>query len=108
MEPYERLGVALELRGLSQGQLAQKTDISQGHISMILSGKRDPTLSIAIRLAEALNVSLAWVAGQSRHKEELTPEEETLLQRYRAIRDEGVRRMAFEAVTSGAEINGQR
>lgn len=47
-----------EHRGLSAQQLAAKADVSAAHIGQIESGKRDGTVSILRKIADALGVSL--------------------------------------------------
>lgn len=59
-------------RGLSQKQLAERCGLHQSILSRIESGKREATLSEAVRLAEALHVPLEWiVTGQERPGTEL-------------------------------------
>lgn len=45
-----------ELRGLTQGQLAEMVQANQATISKIESGKGNPTLSMINRIAKALDV----------------------------------------------------
>lgn len=50
----------IELR-LSQEQLAELSGLDRTYISGIERGVRNPTLSTAERLAQALGVPLAWL-----------------------------------------------
>ena len=88
--PFARnLRHALTIKGWSQGQLAHKAKVSQGHISMILREERGPSISIAIALARALDVSLDWLAGlPKRNPNELEPDETELLRLYRFLTPE--------------------
>lgn len=43
---------------LNQKKLAQATNLTQAHISLILARKRNPSLDVAVRLAAALGLSL--------------------------------------------------
>lgn len=48
-----------EERGLSQEELAGRSDIHVTYLSGVENGKRNPSLLILYRLAEALEVSLS-------------------------------------------------
>jgi len=58
----ERIRAAREASGLSQVRLATSARISQGYLSQLEQDEREPTLSIAARLATALGVSLDELA----------------------------------------------
>ena len=62
----KRLKRELDKRGLSQGQLALLSGVSRSHISMIIEGKRDATVTVAVKLAKPLDVSLDYLAGIER------------------------------------------
>lgn len=51
-----RLGVLLERKGMSRKELAKLLDASPKTIKAIESGKYDPPLSMAYKLAAALDV----------------------------------------------------
>lgn len=54
--------------GLTQGELAEKADISVVHLSNIELGKKTPGLSTLIRIAEALDVARLDSSGKhTRH-----------------------------------------
>lgn len=59
----ERFGDVLrrvrESQSTSQEKLAESAEIDRTYVSMIERGKRNPTLEIANRLAEALGVKLS-------------------------------------------------
>jgi len=94
----------LELRGLTQGQLAMLSGVSQSHISMVLSGQRQPRIDVAAGLARALDVSLDWlITGQERNPEALTPDENELLRTYRNIPQ--YRRSAVLRVVKAMDID---
>lgn len=59
----QRLRVALDCRGWSQNDLASSSEVSVGHVSMVLRGLRNPSLAIAAQFARALGVSLDWLVG---------------------------------------------
>jgi transcriptional regulator with XRE-family HTH domain len=50
-----------EQQGVSQEKLAELAEIDRTYVSMIERGKRQPTLEIASRIANALNMRLSEV-----------------------------------------------
>ena len=58
-----RMKYALQLRGMKQAELADKTGIDKGQISSYLSGKYKPKQENLSLLAVALNVSEYWLMG---------------------------------------------
>lgn len=117
----ERVAVMLELRGWSQGLLAQKTreaqerigehgSVHQSTISRIVGEGLTPSLPIAAAIALALDTSLDWlvgIRGDTAESVAKTPDEAELLRNYRAIRSPAVKAMALEMVARGALVNGQ-
>ena len=64
MNTYPSFGTVMRRlrieRGLSQEELASRLNMSShAHISRLESGKKQPTLDMVFRLADALNVE-AW------------------------------------------------
>jgi ribosome-binding protein aMBF1 (putative translation factor) len=59
----ERIRTIRESLGMSQTSLSARAGISQGYISQIEADEREPTLSIAARLATALGVSVDDLAA---------------------------------------------
>lgn len=54
-------------RGISRSKLAEAVGVSVSHISLLESGKRDPSVGLLERIARALNTSpiiLAFVAAE--------------------------------------------
>lgn len=58
----QRIRTTREARGQSQVNLAAAAGISQGYLSQLERDEREPTLSIAARLARALDISLDELA----------------------------------------------
>ena len=58
-----RIRAAREALGESQVSLAASAGISQGYLSQLETDEREPTLSIAARLAEALGITLDELAS---------------------------------------------
>jgi len=61
----ERFGqvvkVVRERQGISQEKLAELADIDRTYVSMIERGKRQPTLEVASRIADALSMKLSQI-----------------------------------------------
>jgi len=53
-----RLRALREAAGKSQGDLADRAGLSRTYLNQLEAGKRDPSLSTLMRLAQALNVKL--------------------------------------------------
>lgn len=62
----ERLISTLERKGLKQADLCKATGFKSGLISQLVTDPtRDPRLSTAAKIAEALDVSLDYLAGRT-------------------------------------------
>lgn len=62
----ERIQYAMDKRGISQADLARATGIATSNIAYIVNGKvKDPRFDSVVRIARALDVSLAYLAGQT-------------------------------------------
>lgn len=59
----ERLGIAMQAKGVDQAALAQAVGCTQAAISMILSGKTHRSRLLP-DIADYLGVSLRWLKGQ--------------------------------------------
>ena len=62
-ELKDRLAEGLELRGMRATDLAEKTGINKTTISYYINGKTAPRSSKLYLIAQALNVSEAWLLG---------------------------------------------
>ena len=60
----QRLNEALENSHHTMGSLAAETDISRQAIREYMTGRMDPTLGRVLRLAKALNISVAELVSQ--------------------------------------------
>ncbi len=60
----QRIRAARESLGESQVNLAASAGISQGYLSQLEADEREPTLSIAARLAVALGITLDELAAR--------------------------------------------
>jgi transcriptional regulator with XRE-family HTH domain len=63
VELRDRLRQALTLRGLRATDLVEKTGIPKGTISYYLSGKTEPKADRLYLIAQALDISEAWLLG---------------------------------------------
>ena len=70
----ERIRAARKDSGLSQADLAQRIGVSQPAIAAWESGVHDPRRVVMARLADALGVSLEWLAAGARSAMERDPQ----------------------------------
>ena len=54
-----------KLKGMTLGELAEKSDLSPEWLSKMLSGRSNPTLPVCERIAEALDISLEALVSSS-------------------------------------------
>lgn len=59
----ERLREAMRMSGKTQADLVRETGLDRGAMSRYLSGKYEPKQKALYTLAQALNVSEAWLMG---------------------------------------------
>ena len=76
----ERIATALTIRKMKQAELCEKTKIPKSAISQYISGAFEPKQDRIYLIAQALNVSEAWLMGYDvpMEKEKKLPTEETL------------------------------
>lgn len=58
-----RLKEALSKRSMTQQDLAEKTNINKGNISLYVNGLRTPKIDKIEEFADVLNVSTSWLMG---------------------------------------------
>lgn len=58
-----RIRIALDMRGMKQADLVEKTKIGKSSISTYISGAYEPKQKNIYRIASALNVDEAWLMG---------------------------------------------
>lgn len=61
--PSRRIKEAMELRGMKQVELSEKSGINKPSISCYLSGKYEPKQMALYQLGRALDVAEMWLAG---------------------------------------------
>ena len=86
MELNEALNQILSNRGLKQADLCRMSGIPSSLMSHYLAGKKIPTLTNAIAMADALQISLDELAGREAPKRVI---EQRLLSDFRELSDEG-------------------
>lgn len=62
-ELKDRLRKALDVRGMKAVELCERTGIPQGAVSYYLAGKSQPKANRLYTIAQALDVSEAWLMG---------------------------------------------
>jgi transcriptional regulator with XRE-family HTH domain len=70
MDVRERVGLNLQKlrreRGLSQEELADRANIHQTYLSGVERGKRNPTITVLHRIAEALGADIEDLVSRRR------------------------------------------
>lgn len=92
----KRIEESMRLRGISQADLCRMTKMGSSKISYILQGKTtDPRFSTVVRIADALDVSLDYLAGRREDPaHRLTRDEAVLISDYRDCTPERQRKAA--------------
>lgn len=62
-EASSRLQEALDLRGMKQSELAERSGISKQSINCYVSGKYEPKQIALYKMGKALDVAEMWLAG---------------------------------------------
>lgn len=61
----ERIKEGMAIRNMKQVDIVEKTGINKGAVSSYISGKYEPKQANISLIANALNVSEAWLTGQN-------------------------------------------
>ena len=61
----QRLRAARKGKSLTQYQLDEAASLTKGYVCRMEIGDRHPSVSTAVKLADALDVSLDWLAGRT-------------------------------------------
>lgn len=65
----ERIQFAMEMRGMTQADLARATGIATSNIAYIVNGEvKNPRFDSVVKIARALDVSLEYLAGRTKKK----------------------------------------
>ena len=87
----KRLAKVREDAGFTQSSLARAVGLSQSAISQIEAGDRNPSYETIRQLAEAMNLSPAYLVGGE--VEGLTDSEKTLFRQYRGLSESSRREL---------------
>jgi transcriptional regulator with XRE-family HTH domain len=110
MRHAEKLYKQMLLKGFNQQKLARLSSVSDSEISRILKGKSNPSLEYAFRLAQALGISLDYLADDRLDEDrrgpaaELTPVEAEVLEVARDFDPRQARRILETAADLGYEV----
>lgn len=99
MDFHERLQSILDSKNLKQVSLSELTGLSSAQINHLVSGRtKDPKLETVVKIADALDISLDYLAGRRDDPApRLTRDEAVLISDYRECTPER-RRKAADAV----------
>lgn len=108
----QRIKEGLEIRGMKQSELVEKTGIGKSSISTYISGAYEPKQRNIYKIAKALNVNEAWLIGldvemdriSTVNKLEVTQDELNLLNNYKKLNNLG-KTEANKRVEELTEIN---
>lgn len=92
----KRLNYILNYKGMKQADLVRRTNLPKSAISQYLSGKVEPKQDNLYIIAEALNVSEAWLMGYDTEMEKtissniinLSNQEKALINKYRQLNEQ--------------------
>ncbi len=56
----KKLKETISKEGITQKELAKKAGLSEAYVSQILSGKKTPTITVAKRIAEVLDLPVSY------------------------------------------------
>lgn len=93
----QRIKEGLEIRGMKQSELVEKTGIGKSSISTYISGAYEPKQRNIYKIAKALNVNEAWLMGldvemdriSTVNKLDVTQDELNLLNNYKKLNNLG-------------------
>lgn len=74
----ERLQEAQKQRGLSQKEMAKMIGITPASLSAYMRDAKTPALDIAVKIANALGVSIGWLCGESQSPSNMSTYEDLL------------------------------
>ena len=91
IHPGETIADVLEVRGITQAELAVRTGVTAAYVSKVISGKKDISAKFALSLEYALDVPKSfWLNLQANYDAELLElsKELTITDQERKVRDE--------------------
>lgn len=110
MQLTEKIYKAMLLKGLNQKRLSQISGVSESEVSRVLAGKSNPSLEYAFRFAQALGLSLDYLADdrldedpRQQHEPSAGPEAE-VLELARELGPRSARRLLETAAVLGYDV----
>lgn len=85
---YQKVKEVRESRGLTQGEVAEKLEISRQTYARIESGESEITLGQAVKLAKLLDITLADITGEDIR---VVSNQEYDIEKYKAILTQCIR-----------------
>lgn len=103
-----RLQKIMELRSVTQSELAKSIGVTRQAVSLYITGKNVPNATVLAKIAKRLNVSTDWLCGMSEKNsnvisiktDKIIIQDETLA---RFIHDENIK-LELIAITMGGEF----
>ena len=102
-----RLSATMELRDIKAADLSRTTKISKGTISLYLQGKHEPQQHNIQKIADALSVSPAWLAGLTDDMLDISAERQKYIDAIEALTPEGRKRVLEYAKDMSAKYFAQ-
>lgn len=106
----DKLQLLLETRGWPRKRLASLLDVSLAYVSQLIAGTREkPSLEVVIAISKAFGVSMEWLMDLPEYQAaewQLAPDEQYIVQLYRASPNQDVRRMMIESSRMQVKISG--
>lgn len=111
----ERLNAILDKRQMKQVDLCRLSGLSSAQVTYLVNGRtKDPSLTTATKIANALDVSLDYLAGRDGYApkpfpaadpcgEALSADEETLVSTFRSVTVHGKKAMLTNAKAVGED-----
>ena len=78
-----------EKQGYSQNALAKKAGIAQATINAIERSTKSPSVDTVQLLADALNVSVSYLMGETKKAATFTAQEKRLIEDFRSLNQQG-------------------
>lgn len=106
---YPRLKDLREDKDLSQADVANKINTSQSYYAQYENGKRPIPFERVIELADFYNVSLDYIAGRSKNKQDTTKDSTTaaLIQKINTLSDKQ-RKAVLQCIEALTEENKKK
>ena len=85
----ENIRIEREKQGYSQNSLAKRAGIAQATINAIERSTKSPSVDTVQLLADALNVSVSYLMGETKKAVTFTAQEKKLVEDFRSLNQQG-------------------